>query len=102
MKTSDKIMGTGIGLAVAAAGAYFLYGKRGAKMRAKTAGWALQLKGEILEKMEKMKEVDQDAFESLVEQTAARYGRVKRVSGAELKHVTQELKSAWSHIGRQL
>lgn len=29
--------------------------------------------------MENMKEVDQQAFEALVEQTAARYGRVKRV-----------------------
>ena len=102
MKTRDKVLGAGIGMAVAAAGAYFLYGKRGAKNRAKVEGWALQLKGEVLEKLENMKEIDQESFEDLVERTAARYGRVKRVSAAELKHVTEELKSAWSHIGKQL
>ena len=98
MKTRNKILGTGTGLAVAAAGAYFLYGKRGAKNRAKIEGWALKLKGEVLEKLETMKNVDRQAFHDLVERTATRYGRVKRVSASELKHVTGELKGAWSHI----
>lgn len=102
MKNSTKMIGAGVGMAVAAAGAYFLYGKRGAKNREKIQGWVLKLKGEVLEKMETMKEVDQEKFNSLVEQTAERYGRVKRVGASELKHVTGELKSAWNHIGRQL
>ncbi|MFA6091474.1 MAG: hypothetical protein WCU88_00780 [Elusimicrobiota bacterium] len=102
MKTRDKIVGAGIGMAVAAAGAYFLYGKRGAKNRAAIEGWVLKTKGEVLEKMENMKEVDEKAFNSIVEETAARYGRVRRVSASELKHVTEELKKAWTHIGKQL
>jgi gas vesicle protein len=103
MKTKDKMIGAGIGLAaLAAAGTYFLYGKRGANNREAIAGWALQLKGEVLEKMEKLKDINQQAYNELVEETAERYGRVKRVSASELKHVTEELKSAWSHIGKQL
>ena len=102
MKTRDRVMGVGLEMAVAAAGAYFLYGNRAAENRARIKGWALKLKGEVLEKMESMKEVDRQAFEALVERTAARYGRVKRVSASELKHVTKELKNAWSHIGKQL
>ena len=103
MKTKDKLLGAGIGLAaLAAAGTYFLYGKRGAKNREKIAGWALQLKGEVLEKMENLKDINQQAYNELVEETAQRYGRVKRVSTRELKHITSELKSAWTHIGAQL
>jgi gas vesicle protein len=103
MKTKDKMIGAGIGLAaLAAAGAYFLYGKRGAKNREKIAGWTLQLKGEVLEKLEKLKDINQEAYNELVEETAERYGRTKRVSASELKHITGELKNAWAHISAQM
>jgi gas vesicle protein len=103
MKTKDKMIGAGIGLAaLAAAGTYFLYGKRGEKNRETIAGWALQLKGQVLEKMEKMKKIDEKAYNELVEEAVIRFGRVKSVSAAELKLITADLKSAWSHIDKQL
>lgn len=103
MKTKDKMIGAGIGLAaLAAAGTYFLYGKRGAKNRETIAGWALQLKGQVLEKMENLKEVNQQKYNELIEETVERFGRVKNVSAAELKLITADLKSAWSHIDKQL
>jgi hypothetical protein len=103
MKTKDKVLGAGIGLAaLAAAGAYFLYGKRGARNREKIEGWALQLKGEVLERMEKLKDINQQAYEELVDETASRYGRTKRVSAQELRHLTAEMKNAWSHISKQI
>ncbi|OGS40737.1 MAG: hypothetical protein A2506_07690 [Elusimicrobia bacterium RIFOXYD12_FULL_66_9] len=103
MKTKDKMIGAGIGMAaLAAAGAYFLYGNKGAKNRERIEGWALQLKGEVLEKMEKLKDLDQEAYERLIDETAERYGRVKRVTTSELKDIKAELKSAWAHIGKQI
>ena len=103
MKTKDKMIGAGIGLAaLAAAGTYFLYGKRGAKNRETIAGWALELKGQVLSKMEKLKNVDQKAYNNLIEETVMRFSRVKNVSAAELKLITADLKSAWSHIDREL
>ena len=103
MKNKDKMIGAGIGMAaLAAAGAYFLYGKKGSKSREAVAGWALQLKGEVLEKMENLKDINQQAYNELVDKTVKRYGRVKRVSASELKHMTEELKSAWTHIRTQL
>jgi len=103
MKSRDKMIGAGIGMAaLAAAGAYFLYGRKGAKNRERVAGWALQLKGEVLEKMENLKGLDQKAYDKLVDETADRYGRVKRVSASELKNIAVDLKKAWSHIDKQL
>lgn len=103
MKTKNKVIGAGIGLAaLAAAGTYFLYGKRGAKNREAIAGWALQLKGEVLEKMEKLKHLNRASYDKLVEETAERFGRVKNVGAEELKVLTADLKSAWSHIGKEL
>ena len=103
MKTKDKMIGAGIGLAaLAAAGTYFMYGKRGAKNRKTIAGWALQLKGQVLEKLEKMKNVNQKAYDELVEETAEKFGRVKDVGAAELRVITSDLKNGWSAIKKEL
>jgi len=103
MKNRNKLIRAGVGMAaIAAAGAYFLYGKQGAKKREMIAGWVLKMKGEVLENMENLKEIDRETYHGLVDETAARYGRVKRVSADELKHMTEELKGAWTHISKQL
>lgn len=103
MTKTNKLMGVGIGMAaLAAAGAYFIYGKKGAANRERIAGWTLQLKGEVLEKMEKLRHLDEEAYGKLVDETAARYARVKRVSEADLKKITGDIKSAWKHISKEL
>ena len=56
----------------------------------------------MLERMEKLKDINQKAYNELVEETAERYGRAKRVGVAELGTITDDLKSAWKHIGKQL
>ena len=103
MEKKNKIIGAGIGIAaIAALGAYFLAGKRGAKNRAKIAGWALGMKEEVLEKMRNLKEFNQEAYNKLIDETADRYRGVKKVSAAELRHLTKELKAAWKHISKKL
>ncbi len=102
MKKSEKIIG-GIGLAaLAAAGAYFLSGKRGQKNRDAIKGWALKMKGEVLEKMESMKKIDRETYLRLVDKVADRYSRAESISAAELQHLTVELKNAWAHIDKKL
>ena len=103
MRNRDKLIGAGVGMAaIAAAGAYFLYGKQGARKREVIAGWTLKMKGDVLENMEKLKAIDRETYHALVDKTALRYGRVKRVSASELKHVAKELKGAWTHISKQM
>ena len=88
--------------AIAAAATYFLTGKRGQDNREKIAVWTLKMKGELLEKMRKMKEVNEEAYYKLVDEIVPHYQRVGRVSVSEMKHLTKELKSAWAHISKQL
>ena len=102
-KTADKIIKAGVGLAaLAAAGTYFLYGKKGAKNREMIAGWTLKMKGEVLEKMEEIKELNEDKYYKLVDTVAARYKKLKKVSDSELKHMVNELKSGWEHIKKKM
>jgi len=103
VKTKESTLGAGVRMAaIAAAGNYFIYGRHAGENREKIAGWALQLKGEVLQKMETLPEITQSAYNELVDKTARRYARVKRVSASEIKHITVELKNAWMHIGMTL
>ena len=102
MKKSTKLVGAGLVLtAIAAAGTYFLTGKRGAKNREKIAAWTLKMKGEVLEKMQEMKEVNKEAYLALVEEVAERYAKIEKVGAAEMKRLKEELKGAWAHIAKQ-
>ncbi|MEK7720813.1 MAG: hypothetical protein AAB359_00325 [Elusimicrobiota bacterium] len=103
MKKSEKMIGAGIALAaIAAAATYFLAGRRGKENRGKIAAWTLKMKGEVLEKMKKLKGINKENYHALVDEVAVRYERAERVSAAEMKRLRDELKGAWSHISRQL
>ncbi|MCX5795996.1 MAG: hypothetical protein NTY77_10915 [Elusimicrobia bacterium] len=103
MKKRDTLIGRGVGLAaVAAAGSYFLYGKRGPRIFRPIAGWSLKMKGEVLEQIEGRKEIDEQAYRRLVDDTARRYGRSRRVQASQLQRLTKELQGAWTHISKRL
>jgi hypothetical protein len=97
-------VGLGIGLAAAAiAGAYYLYGtKEGAKRRTKIQGWTLRAKGEVLERLENLKDVNEDAYNNIVDTVTERYKKVKGVDVAELALLAQDLKKHWTSIRRQM
>lgn len=101
MKKGGKIVG-GIGLAaVAAAGAYFLGGQRGAKNREAIKGWTLKMKGEVLDKVESMKKIDRETYLRLVDKVADRYSRMESIGADELRHLTVELKNAWNQVEKK-
>lgn len=103
MKTSTKVeIGALAALAAAAAGTYFLYGKHGAKNRKKIKGWMLQAKGEILDRMEKMKDVSEDSYRQVVDNVKKKYQAVKNVDPAELEQMVKELKGHWTSIKKQI
>lgn len=99
MPKTGHMIEAGIGLAtVAALGVYFLRGKSGAQNREKVAGWMLKMKGEILERIEEIRELDEAEYYIIVDETSARYAALKKVGADELKHLTAELKGAWRQI----
>jgi hypothetical protein len=93
-----KIVGAGVGLAALAAGAHFLYGKEGAENRKKVRGWALKARGEMLEKLEQMREVNEKKYHEVVDKVADRYKKLKQVDRKELNGLVKEAKSLWSRI----
>lgn len=92
------------GLAVAGiAGAYFLYGKNGAKNRKKIQTWTLRAKADILEKLEKAKEVSQDTFHAVVDDISTKYGtKMKDISPEDVANFTKDIKKHWKDIKSEL
>lgn len=100
--TGAKVV-AGLTMVAAAAGAYFLYGtKEGKKQTKKIKGWTLKAKGEVLEKLENIKEVNQEKYDAVVDAVSSRYQKLKNVDPAELAAVAKELKSHWKKIQSEL
>ncbi|NCT02118.1 hypothetical protein GW766_02625 [Candidatus Parcubacteria bacterium] len=102
--TSAQKISVGVGLtaaAVAAAGAYFLYGSKNAnKNRKAVKSWMLKAKAEVLEKLEEAKEMSQDEYEAIVKNVAGAYVGAKNASKAELKSFKDEMVDHWKAIER--
>ncbi len=90
-------------LAALSAGAYYLYGtKEGAKKRVKIRGWMLKAKGEVMDKMESMKEVNEDAYNMLVQTVMKKYEAVKNIDPKEVQELTSDLKKHWKNIKKHV
>ena len=104
-KSSHTSLKVGVGLATVAAlaaGAYFLYGKNGAKNRKKIKGWMLKAKGEMLEGIEKLKEVSEPKYHEIVENVSAKYAKLKNVDAEDLAALKKEIKGQWKNIKKHL
>lgn len=102
--SSMKVAGVIGGIAAAAAvGGYFLYHNKDAQKKVKSIkGWVLKAKGEVLEKIENLKEVNQEAYQKAVDTVLAKYEKLSHVDTTEIAKVSKELKSHWKSIQSEL
>jgi len=95
-------IGIGVGLTaavVAAAGAYFLYGSKGAsKNRKAVKSWALKAKAEVLERLEQAKQMSKEEYEALLSTVVGAYTGVQNITKGELKDFATEMKQHWQEI----
>lgn len=99
--------GLTVGLALGAIGAvaagYFLYGPKGEANRKKLKGWMLKAKGEVLEKLEKVKDsLDEETYNAIVDQAVAKYGKMKDVGMDNAMMLGGVLKKHWKGIKKDL
>lgn len=102
MAKKEDTKSSGLGLAAtligAAAAGFYLYGPKGAENRKKIRGWTLRAKGEVLEKIEKAKEVSDDSYVEIVDKVTAKYAKLKDVGEDEAAKLNKELKRHWKSI----
>lgn len=92
----------GVGLtaaAVAAAGAYFLYGSKDAeKNREAVKSWALKAKADVLEKLEDAKKMTREEYEDVVKAAAAAYSGARSVTKKDVAAFTAEMMEHWEAL----
>jgi adenylosuccinate synthase len=105
-KTTGKNIAVAAGIAglaaAAIAGGYFFYGKDGAKHRKTIKAWSIKAKGEVLEKLEKAKELSEEAFHQAVDAAAVKYSKTKNVAPEEIADFAKNLKKHWKDIKREI
>ena len=101
---SKVAVAVGVGmLAALSAGAYYLYGtKEGSKKRVKIRGWMLKAKGEVMDKMESMKEMNEDVYNNVVQTVMKKYEAVKNIDPKEVEELTADLKKHWKNIKKHI
>jgi hypothetical protein len=94
----------GLAIAIAAAtaatalGVYFLYGKNAKKRRTQVKGWALKLKGEVLERVERLKDIDEASYHKIIDAITRRYASLKHIDKEELAALVKDLKQHWTSL----
>ncbi len=87
--------------AVAGIGAYIVYGtKAGKPMRKAIKSWSLKAKAEVLEKVEAMEQVTEEAYHNVVEAVVGKYKEV--ASQKEADALSRELKGYWKLLRSKL
>ncbi len=95
--------GLGLAALAAAAGAYYFYGaKHSAQHRKQMKGWMIKAKGEVVEKLEKAKDLSQESYEKVVSQVMDKYGKVKGIDPTDLQAMAADFKKHWKNIASQL
>ena len=89
-------------VAAAAAGAYFFYGPSGAKNRKNLKSWAVKAKAEVMENVEKMKDVSEKTYDETVSKVMAKYKKLKTIAPAELAEVQKELMGSWKSVKSEI
>lgn len=103
--TKEKIAaGVGIAALVAAtAGAIFLYGtEAGKKKRKQFESWALRMRADVMDQMEKMKEWNEETYHKIIDSVAERYRNVKTADPVEIAALVRDLRSHWRTIKKQI
>lgn len=88
--------------AMAAAGAYFLYGsKQAANNRKKVKGWVEEAKKEVMKGLEKAKSMSKEEYEEMVEKVSDAQTALAKISKTELAEFKKEMKGGWKVIAKK-
>lgn len=86
------------GLAALAAASYYFWGPKGKEHRKGLKSWSIKMRGEVVEKIEKLQDVSEPVYRGIVDAVAAQYAREARASKTEIMALADDLKRTWRSI----
>jgi hypothetical protein len=103
-ETSDTLKYTAIGVSLAslAAGAYFFFGPKGKKHQKHAKAWVIKMKGDIVEKLESVKEVTEPIYNSIIDTVAENYKKKIKNSQDDIAEIVNDLKKQWKNLNKSV
>jgi hypothetical protein len=95
-----KLAVVGASLAGLAATAYFFFGPKGKKHRQHAKAWAIKMKGDVVEKLEKAREITEPVYLEIIDTVAREYQRGRKASQPEIEALAQDLKKHWDSMSK--
>lgn len=106
-KTTNKKGGAGTAVAIGAgvialaAASYYFFGPEGKKNQKKVKGWMIKMKGDIVDKLEDVKEVTEPIYHQIVDAVAAKYAKgTKKITPEDVSMYVEVLKKQWRGISQ--
>lgn len=99
-KITGKALVAGAGVAALSAAAYLLFGPEGKKNRKNIRGWAVKMKGEMIEKFEQAKNITEPVYHSIVDEMSSKYAKQKNVGRAELVETIADIRRHWEAMSK--
>lgn len=96
--SGPSILAIGAGIVAAGAASYYLFGPEGKHHRHALKGWMIRMKGEIVDKLEDMKEVTEPMYHQIVDSVVEAYRNNNKVAAGDLDAYAQKLKGQWKRI----
>jgi hypothetical protein len=90
-----KLAVLGASLAGLAASAYFFFGPNGKKNQKYAKSWAIKMKGDVVEKLEKAKEISEPVYHQIIDMVATKYAKGSKISQIEIDELAKDLKKHW-------
>ncbi|MFA5714472.1 MAG: hypothetical protein WC998_01865 [Candidatus Paceibacterota bacterium] len=95
-----KLAVIGTSLAGIAATAYFFFGPKGKKNQKHAKAWAIKMKGDVVEKLERARDISEPVYHEIIDSVAAEYEKGMKASRGEIKALSQDLKKHWKTISK--
>lgn len=90
----------GASLAGLAATAYFLFGPKGKKHQQQAKAWAIKMKGDVVEKLEKAREITEPVYLEIIDTVSREYKKGKKASQLEIDALAADLKKHWESMSK--
>ncbi len=93
-----KIAAVGAGIASLAASAYFFFGPKGKQNQKHLKAWAIKMKADVIEKLEKARDVSEPIYHQIIDSISEKYKKGMKDGHDEIEELAQSLKKHWKTI----
>lgn len=71
------------------------------KLRRKTGKWAYDMRKEVMNRVQKTKDITQEKYNQIIDEIRPRYEAMKDTGSREMEELIDELKSHWQNISQE-